>query len=317
MNSYKAIGGYFELDLPQGDFLHGNAVLLNSGRSCFEYVLRANRPAKVYLPKFTCDAMLMPLQRLEIPFEFYRINPILEIADKVQLHADEMLVCNNYFGLKDEYCRRMSDEYGDRLIIDSSQAYYFEPPEASHSFYSPRKFFGVPDGGCLVTTKLLEEDIPVSTSHQRAAYLLRRIDEGAEAAYADFVHSEKSLDLTVMAKMSVLTKRLLGAIDFASAKALRLANYDNLAEFIGATNSFPVSLEKSACPMVYPYISTDPGLRGRLIERKIFVATYWPNVLKWSKSTEPEYLLATDLLPLPVDQRYDLADMKRIVEIIR
>lgn len=34
----KPIGGYFELELPIYPELHANAIALNSGRFCLEYV---------------------------------------------------------------------------------------------------------------------------------------------------------------------------------------------------------------------------------------------------------------------------------------
>jgi hypothetical protein len=43
MNLSKAIGGYFELELQSGLFPHSEATLLNSGRACFEYILRAHK----------------------------------------------------------------------------------------------------------------------------------------------------------------------------------------------------------------------------------------------------------------------------------
>ena len=36
-----SIGGYFELELPQGEEYHKNAIRLNTGRNAFEYGLGA------------------------------------------------------------------------------------------------------------------------------------------------------------------------------------------------------------------------------------------------------------------------------------
>ena len=77
------------------------------------------------------------------------------------------------------------------------------------------------------------------------------------------------------------------------------------------------SMDSFTCPMVYPFISDDKSLRGRLIQNKVFVARYWPNVLEWCKEDELEYKLAAQIIPLPVDQRYGVEAMKRIVEIIK
>lgn len=43
----KTIGGYFELELPLYPELHAEAMALNSGRFCLEYLLRCRKYNKV------------------------------------------------------------------------------------------------------------------------------------------------------------------------------------------------------------------------------------------------------------------------------
>jgi hypothetical protein len=54
MKSMRSIGGYFELELPEGNEYHPEAIALNSGRHCFEYILRLRNYQKVYIPYYTC-----------------------------------------------------------------------------------------------------------------------------------------------------------------------------------------------------------------------------------------------------------------------
>ena len=68
--------------------------------------------------------------------------------------------------------------------------------------------------------------------------------------------------------------------------------------------------------MVYPFMTSDESLRAWLIENKVFVTRYWPNVLGWCSNDDIEYKLATRIIPLPIDQRYGEEDMKRIIGII-
>ena len=46
----KAIGGYFELELPTHQEFHSDAIALNSGRFCLEYILRCRKYSKVSIP---------------------------------------------------------------------------------------------------------------------------------------------------------------------------------------------------------------------------------------------------------------------------
>ena len=68
--------------------------------------------------------------------------------------------------------------------------------------------------------------------------------------------------------------------------------------------------------MVYPYLTFKEGLRERLIENKIYIARYWPNVLEWSPQGSIDHILASQLLPIPIDQRYGEEEMKRIIQTI-
>ena len=180
----NAIGGYFELELRKAEHYHNNAILLNSARNCFEYILLARMYKKVYIPYFTCDVMLQPLHKHHIDYEFYSINNRLEPIKDICLGFGEAFLYTNYFGLKQECVEKMSEMYGSSLIIDNAQAFFAPHVQGIDTFYSPRKFFGVADGGYLYTTELLPNDFPKDKSFMRMQHLLQRIDEGAEAGYS-------------------------------------------------------------------------------------------------------------------------------------
>jgi hypothetical protein len=316
MSSSKPIGGYFELELQHSkSYLHADAIALNTGRNCFEYILRANKPSRVYMPKFTCDAMLEPLQKLGIPFTYYALNEKLEIETSVDLKKEELIVYTNYFGLKDEYSKTLGQKYGNNLILDCSQALYFEPLSKGHTFYSPRKFFGIADGGLLYTNTTLQEEMPTDVSYKRLTHLTKRIDLGPEAGYEDFKIDDASLSNKPIMEMSRLTRDMLASIDFANALQKRKQNFNFLHAQLKEKNKLSLDVD-SACPMVYPYRSDDKMLRQRLIDNKVFVATYWPNVFDWCRKGEVEYTLAETILPLPIDQRYDLKDIERVLQVV-
>lgn len=317
MNSLNEIGGYLELELKRGEMLHSDGLLLNSARSCFEYILRVKQPAKVYLPYFTCDVMLEPLRRLKITYNFYSINDNLEIKDDIVLKNDELLVYTNYFGVKDNYCDMLGDKYQKQLILDCTQAYYFKPnSETAPCFYSPRKFFGVPDGGILLLDDRGEEVKEKDTSYQRFEHLIKRIDLGASAGYQDFKDNDASLSGQPIKLMSDLTRKLLESIDYEDIKNKRIDNFTFIHEALGKVNKLPLFPENSRCPMVYPFYTEDVNLREELIKNNIYVATYWPNVFEWCKKDTTEYRLAKFLLPLPIDQRYGRKEMGIILGVI-
>ena len=147
------------------------------------------------------------------------------------------------------------------------------------------------------------------------AHLLKRIDLSAEQGYADFRRVDDGLDNNSILMMSKLTQRIMQSIDYEEVAKKRRENYQILHAALGAENNLELPLDEDAVPLVYPYLAPKKGLREKLIENKIFVAKYWPNVHHLN-DYEMEYDLANGILPLPCDQRYGKLEMNRIIEII-
>lgn len=311
------IGGYFSLELPLREEYHKDAIRLNTGRNCLEYILRAHGYKKVYVPYYTCEAVMEPINKLGIPYEFYHIDILFEIRDRFTLKADEALLYTNYFGLKQHYVEQLAEKIGSRLIVDNTQAFYAKPLPGIDTFYTCRKFFGVADGAYLYTDMHLEEGFEQDKSFNRMAHLLKRIDLSAEQGFKDYQNIEVCLDNQPIRWMSKLTQRIMQSIDYEAAAKKRRESFHYLHEALGKENNLGLSLEEDAVPMVYPFLAPIKGLRDKLIENIIFVARYWPNVLEWTTEKDIEYLFAFQMQPLPIDQRYGEEDMKRIIEIIK
>ena len=312
----QPIGGYFSLELPYGEEYHKDAIRLNTGRNCLEYILKARGYKKVYLPYYTCEVVLEPFKKLSIPYEFYHIDINFEIRDSFTLKDDEALLYVNYYGLKQRYVEQLAEKIGERLIIDNTQAFYAKSIYGIDTFYTCRKFFGVPDGAYLYTEKKLDEELEQDQSYDRMTFLNKRIDLGAETGYSEFQQLTKSLVNQPIKKMSNLTQRLMQGIEYAGVAKKRRDNYILLQSALRVSNTIVLPLEDDAVPMVYPYLSPIKGLRENLIENKVFVARYWPNVLEWTNKNDIDYLLASQMQPLPIDQRYGEEDMNRIITLI-
>ena len=312
----KPIGGYFSLELPYHEEYHKDALRLNTGRNCLEYILRVRKYSKVYIPYYTCDVVLEPFQKLGIPFKYYHINTHLELAQDVQLGKGEALLYTNYYGLKQRYVEKLAQQYGAKLIVDNTQAFYAKPIAGIDTFYTCRKFFGVPDGAYLYTDKLLENEFVHDVSWDRMSFLTKRMDLGAEAGYADFKEQSARLVNQPIKLMSNLTHRMMQSIDYEAAAEQRRKNYQYLHHALERTNLLRLKLDDDVVPMVYPYMIDKEGLREHLIQNKIFVARYWPNVLESTQPIDFDYQLAYQMHPLPIDQRYGEKEMEQIISCI-
>lgn len=316
----KPIGGYFEWEFPSnnGSFPHSDGVLLNSGRHSLEYILKSLGTIKcLYIPYYTCDVVLQPIERLGIPHKFYRINKDFTLSEEVALSEDEYIIYNNYFGLMDMYCKEMANRYGNRLILDYAQAFFAPKLEGINTFYSPRKFVGIPDGGIAYANTPISLELPTDNSYDKCAHLLKRHDLTPMDGYNDFKESSHKIALSPLSSMSTLTQKMLSSLDYLAIQERRLTNFTLLHAHLSVSNELQISsLDSFSCPMVYPYYNKDLELRKRLISNQVFVATYWPNVFEWTRERDIEYELSKNIIPIPIDQRYDDKDMMRIVEII-
>lgn len=313
----KPIGGYFELELGNTGAYHPGAVRLNSGRAGLEYLLSASRYEKVYLPYYTCDVLLQPVTRCGTAFEFYAVDEKLEpVFDFSAIGANEAFLYTNYFGLKDDYIDELSSRCAN-LIIDAAQAFYTRPAGNTDTFYSPRKFFGVPDGGYVYSKKDAGIPLVAGSSHEGFGHLLIRHEQGAEAGYGMFLENEARLDELPLQGMSELTARLLSAVPYDLVAAKRRANFSFLHERLSARNTLALSWNDDAVPMVYPFLTEDSSKRRKLIENKVFVAKYWPNVSAWAGKDAWETHLAENILPLPVDQRYGTDELSFILDLLK
>ncbi len=310
----KEIGGYLELDTYSLPMLHENALALNSGRGCLEYLITQKHIRRIALPHFVCDAVTDTCRKMGVALSFYHIGrDFLPIDPDVDNDAYMYLV--NFYGQLDENRLLAFREKYPRLIVDNAQAYFSPAMDGVDTLYTCRKFFGVADGGFLYTDapgKALFRD----ESHERMGFVLGRYERPAGEFYAE---SSKNNDLfstlPVMA-MSGLTMNLLHAIDYEQVKKARTENFALLHRELGNLNGLDVRLTEGA--YAYPLLLDNGGeLRKILAEKKIFVPTLWPNVLRETGAESLEYNFAKNILPLPCDQRYGEEEMLYISEVIK
>ena len=315
-DNQKSIGGFLELELSQGTECHSEAIALNTGRNCLEYILRVRGYQRVYLPYYSCEALLEPFNKLDVDYTFYHINESLELDDNIQLRDGEAILYINYFGLKQKFVETLVTKYGQRLIVDNTQAFYARPINGIDTFYSCRKFFGVPDGAYLYCNKTFDLELEQDQSWDRIIHLVKRIDVSPEAAYSGFTEHEEQLKDNPIKQMSSLTHRIMASIDCRQAARRRRENYQLLEDALKVKNGISLPLTDDSVPMVYPYLTDDNTLSSCLIANKVYVAKYWPNVLEWCDEDCIDHQLVKHLLPLPIDQRYNAEDMQRIIELI-
>ena len=312
----KEIGGYFGLEshLNNGGEYHADLVALNTARNAIVYLAKAKRIEKLYIPFLLCDSVSLVCDREGIPYEYYHTDKSFQpIFDKKLGNGEYLYVVNLYGQLANERIVELQRQY-KRVIADNIHAFFQKPVEGIDTIYSCRKFFGVPDGAYLATDCILNENLPLDNSDDRTRHIYGRVKDGATAHYAEFKANDASFKQLPLMQMSELTHKMLSEIDYEAIRTIREENYAFLHQQLGNKNRLNLRLPEG--PYAYPfYCENGMEVKKKLAEKKIYVATLWPNVLEIGGEVERDY--AENILPLPCDQRYGIEEMRTIMEALQ
>lgn len=309
----KEIGGYIELDSYHLPMLHEDAVALNCGRNALAYLFKSKKIKKLKVPYFICNSIINVCEREGVEKSYYHIGMDFKPID-LTLSNDEWLYLVNFYGqLSNDEIKRYVDKY-KRVIVDQANGYFEDPLPGIDTFYTCRKWFGVADGALLYTDKLLDDEFPQDESFNRMHFLLGRYERTANEFYGEYNDNNKFFISEPIKKMSKLTWNLLHAIDYDRIKEIRLKNFEYLSGKLGNLNR----LKLSNATFMYPLlVENGSEIRKRLQTNKIYIPTLWPAVFELTSTEDLENDMASNILPLPIDQRYCIDDMQYMVEAIK
>lgn len=326
----KRIGGFFELALRQdGNLFHNQAMAFNSGSSALAFYLNHNSFNEIWVPYYTCSSVYEVIKNNNTKFKFYRLNErFLPDINYNAFDDNTLLIYNNYFGINNNNIKHLQKKI-NHLLIDASQSFFYKPLDKIDYFNSIRKFFGVPDGGFLnsnTTEDMTDSYLLLSKTPYIADHLNIRIEKGAEQAYKYYKENEEQLARNPIGKMSDFTKSLLINQDFEIVKKQRIRNFKFLNDTLLPINNLKNSLvfdvsnfSTNQIPLCYPLL-TKKGekIKNDFMNNKIFIPTYWLNIKEhFDINCKFEQGLVDNLLALPIDQRYNKADMQRILNILK
>jgi hypothetical protein len=315
----KKIGGFFELEIPKkGSLYHENAIKLSTGRACLNYILQHLKPTKVFLPYYCCNALYEPMVLNNIDFEFYEIDESLELNITPTLKPSEYIIYCDFFGIKSEYSDTLIEHYKGQLIIDNTHSFYHQGYQNNFSFTSARKYFGVPDGAFLygpndlVLSQNFNRNTSISIDHNLLSLLGKQ-----DAAFKKYLAYEKRLGSDVEG-ISVVSENLLSTIDYQEVMRIRNRNYNYLFQEFRSDNRLFISENEKDC-FCYPLLLDKPLDKNKLYAQNIFVPNLWFEITERANARNYKFecKLSTELLPLPIDHRYSLDDMKRMIKTVR
>lgn len=307
----KEIGGYIELDKYYLPMLHENAIALNLARNCLAYLIEAKRIKKIAIPKLLCDSVGIICRSAGVKISYYSVGLDFLPVD-IEVEKEEWLYLVNFYGqICNEKIESIKNKYG-KLIVDNVQAYFQKPVQGIDTIYTCRKFFGVPDGAFLYTDKVIERELEQDFSYDKMMHIMGRFEKTASEFYGEYANGEEAFAGVPLKRMSRLTDNLLHAINYSSVAKIRTDNFRNLHDSFEKINKLRLSIPQGA--FMYPlYIENGAEVREALRAKKIYIPTLWPAVFKLCKESDLEYDMAMNILPIPIDQRYGIEEIKYLI----
>ncbi len=339
-NKRKEIGSefWFEDDLPQA-VSDRDGVYVLSGRTAIDLIvqdiLKTRKIRNIYMPAWCCDSMLAPFVAHVIHVVFYDV--VHTESTEIICHMDcmdntDICYVTNYFGYENtmpiEMVKRCKEQ-GAIILYDRTHSILMEDDPylalADFGFASLRKWMGV-IGGAVVNgvSDCQLKSCPYLALKEKAMGMKKAFIEGDRSIdkqsfldlYSEFGHhlAEDYQNY----EMDDVSYALYKTMDFSAMRCKRKENaqflHDNLkgVKFIG-------ELTENAVPLFVPIFFETPeqrtAVRKKLIEAQIYCPIHWPKPALIPVNLEANKLYNSEL-SLICDQRYDLADMERMVTLI-
>lgn len=310
----REIGGYIEFEHYQGNMLHEDGIKLDSGRNCLAYLIKAKGIKQIVMPSFLCESIFEVCEKYGVKIRYYEIGADFHPV-RIRTEADEFLYLMNYYGqlLPNDIIYYKNTH--NNVIVDNTHDYFTNAMEGVDTFYSCRKYFGVPDGAIVYSDKTLSETLEQSKSHEYMGHLLGRFEENATDYYQKSVENNNRFRNKPIRKMSKLTENILRSIDYESVFQKRISNFQYLNSKLQDINK--LTIRNTSGTFMYPLmVNNGKEMRKKLQQNGIYIPMLWPNVAKETTLKDLGMEMAENILPLPIDQRYGTEDMKEVVEAI-
>lgn len=326
-----------------------DSVWMSTGRSAISFVLdtieRRNPDIKkiAVVPSFTCQTVIQPFIAHGYDVYTYHIGRDLmskpeNVFDAVKSRDAGLVLFHRYFGINTVKGMNPLMSELKRLdaitIEDCTQNLYSLYKKADTDYYvgSIRKWSGVPDGGFAVCKKGRFEDKPTvmdealqnakkDASIKKYRYLFEQLGEKSEYLNSyreaeDIIDNQKQY--YTISDLSVL---LQSNLDIDSLRTKRRENFKIIAEALRYVNGVEVvfnQLKGDEIPLYCPIVCEGrEKLQSFLAKNSIYAPIIWPKAdCCPAVDMDSEYLYE-HLLCIPIDQRYDADDMRKVVRILK
>lgn len=322
----------------------GNVVLTSSGRGALSLLLEQVKPRvkRVLLPSYICDSVILPFEQAGYELTYYDVDKYLKPID-IDLIKNSNLgifLHMGYFGFStNEILSDLISSLKSESVItieDVTHTLFSQQNKSIESDFiigSIRKWFGVPSGGFLASNRIMSFElidanvdfinIRRSSLNQKFEYMSSRNESIKSTYLSGFNRAEHMLDEDIRPyKIDHESEVIIKNLDNTELQSYRQRNYEFLLKHLRDVDGIEVifnNVENDVTPMFFPiYVKNNRDkLRRKLIQNEIYCPVHWsiPKQVNGHLNITTK-IIYDSILSIPCDQRYQIEDMRRIINEI-
>lgn len=318
----------------------------SSGRDSIRYVLRDidSSIRRALLPEFTCDSVIQPFIDCGYEIAFYPINRDLcidvdDFSNLLYTFSPDIVYIHNYFGfntskeiLKSVDCKKKREFF---LIEDITQALYsnFERIDSDYVVGSFRKWAGLADGGFALKRHGMFKNKPTEISQDMVEIRIKAMQQkrdymnegvGDKTSFIQNFHVAEAIldEQKEVFRMSDYSLEVQASLDIKQLKSKRRDNYSCLLSGLIDNGLFDVIFAKlfsDVSPLYFPIMCRADRtlIQNELRNRNIYAPVVWPRSEYIGQLHNKTDYIYSHILSIPCDQRYEVCDMERIVDVLK
>jgi hypothetical protein len=309
-----------------------NWLAFSHGRAALAWLIERRKPKSALVCAYTCATVSAFLRRAGVTPSLFDVGASAEdvVALAKQMPAPRLVLLPALFGSAPWLdAGKVAKLLGRSatIVIDAAQTAFghrdFRPPVGGATLSCPRKTTALADGAVLA----LGRGLPVrsiaglpfaqeATAWKHAAralwatakpdFELQALESNrfSEGAWPDDPHRMSDTSLTLFERL-----------DTDWHRSVRRRNAKTLAHALAG--KIPTWITGDATPFSLPIFVRDPdALIAELKTQRIFATRLWPDSEHAPARHPAAAFMVLHVVSLPVDQRHDVSDMKRIAAAV-
>ena len=332
----KYIGGEFASSTSKTNigkyFPFSDGTWTTTGSVALEHIIKEliskKKIKNLYLPIFICESIIKTVQKFNYKIHFYDLYNNFK-PKELKISNNSAVIIVNFFGLnisKNFYNTKRNKVY---FIHDLTHSLYDKKiliKKEDYFFCSLRKFGIFNFGGWtnLKSEKMIKKNLDKLvqlSSKLRLKKFNYLLNNNKNLSYEKILLCQfKIFEKKLYEFLNPIKKKNIKIITNMSLDKIiniRRLNYFYLKKNIPKKFQLKIKTLNKTLPvgLICNIKKQRDNIRSKLIDRGIFCPIHWKIKKRYNKKFVNSFHYSESFLTLPVDQRYNISDMKKIVKI--